>query len=264
MHKIAVLSFTTILLASGAITAAAAPAVNADDAGRPTATTDLNPALQQQGNGTLGVRVDRSGDTLTVTLTATGTDIAGYQANLTFDPDVVQYRSASGVDFSDPVANADQTAGWVFLTQAAADGTDDPTLVRVSFEIVGDGDPGVGFDQSNTLLNDADAENVDAGYETDAVSGLTVTTTSPTPTASPSPTPSPTGTSTTAVGDTATTAPPADTTVGGDGAATDDTDRTDESDGGLLSNTFLLGLGAGLGVVLLLGVGLLVGMRLGD
>lgn len=275
MNKFAVLSLTTILLAGGSVAAVAGSPAADDGSVGSTAAADVEPALQQQDNGTLGVRVERSGDTLTVTLTSTGQNVAGYQANLTFDPDVVQFRSASGVGFADPVTNADQTAGWVFLTQSAADGTDNPTLVRVTFEIVGDGDPGIGFDRSNTLLNDADAENVDPDYETDAVAGLSVTTTSPTVTASPTvtssstasssasdtPVPTPTPTASATADATAATGTTAATTAGG---ATDGPGGTDESDGGLLSNTFLLGIGAGVGIVLLLGIGLVAGMRLGD
>ena len=230
-------------------------------------------AQQDQQNGTITIATEQTDETLVVTLSASG-EMAGYQANLTYDPDVVRFREATGLDFADPVVN-NQTAGWVFLTQAAADSTQDPDLVRVTFDVVGNGDPAIGFNNSNTLLNDANAEVVDPGYETSAVEQVTVTTS--TPTVTPTPTNSPT-----VSGDDTTDSP----TVSGDdttdspattdeGASTTQTAKTasrstdsstttttpDDNDG-LLSNQFLLGVGAAVGVVVLLGVGVLLGRRL--
>jgi hypothetical protein len=251
MNKITAAVLAGCLLAAGALAATSTAAA-------------AGVAQQDQQNGTITIATEQTDETLVVTLSASG-ELAGYQANLTYDPDVVRFREATGLDFADPVVN-NQTAGWVFLTQAAADSTQDPDLVRVTFDVVGNGDPAIGFNNSNTLLNDADAEVVDPGYETSAVEQLTVTT--PTPTVTPTPTDSPTvsgddttdsSTATDATGSTTETT--AVTTTAGSGDSATATE-TPEGDDGLLSNQFLLGVGAAVGVVVLLGVGVLLGRRL--
>lgn len=251
MNKITAAVLAGCLLAAGALAATSTAAA-------------AGVAQQDQQNGTITIATEQTDETLVVTLSASG-ELAGYQANLTYDPDVVRFREATGLDFADPVVN-NQTAGWVFLTQAAADSTQDPDLVRVTFDVVGNGDPAIGFNNSNTLLNDADAEVVDPGYETSAVEQVTVTT--PTPTVTPTPTDSPTvsgddttdsPTATDATGSTTETT--AVTTTAGSGDSATAT-ATPEGDDGLLSNQFLLGVGAAVGVVVLLGVGVLLGRRL--
>lgn len=251
MNKITAAVLAGCLLAAGALAATSTAAA-------------AGVAQQDQQNGTITIATEQTDETLVVTLSASG-ELAGYQANLTYDPDVVRFREATGLDFADPVVN-NQTAGWVFLTQAAADSTQDPDLVRVTFDVVGNGDPAIGFNNSNTLLNDADAEVVDPSYETSAVEQVTVTT--PTPTVTPTPTDSPTvsgddttdsPTATDATGSTTETT--AVTTTAGSGDSATAT-ATPEGDDGLLSNQFLLGVGAAVGVVVLLGVGVLLGRRL--
>ncbi len=251
MNKITAAVLAGCLLAAGALAA--------------TSTVAAAGVTQQdQQNGTITIATEQTDETLVVTLSSSG-ELAGYQANLTYDPDVVRFREATGLDFADPVVN-NRTAGWVFLTQAAVDSTQDPDLVRVTFDVVGNGDPAIGFNNSNTLLNNADAEVVDPGYETSAVEQVTVTT--PTPTVTPTPTDSPTvsgddttesPTVTDATSST-TTATTVTTSSGPDDSAT--TTETPDGDDGLLSNQFLLGVGAAVGVVVLLGVGVLLGRRL--
>jgi hypothetical protein len=259
MNKITAAVLAGCLLAAGALAATSTAAA-------------AGVTQQDQQNGTITIATEQTDETLVVTLSASG-GLAGYQANLTYDPDVVRFREATGLDFADPVVN-NRTAGWVFLTQAAADSTQDPDLVRVTFDVVGNGDPTIGFNNSNTLLNDADAEVVDPGYETSAVEQVTVTT--PTPTVTPTPTDSPTvsGDDTTespTVTD-ATSSTTVTTSSGPDDSATATTSsgpddsatatETPDGDDGLLSNQFLLGVGAAVGVAVLLGVGVLLGRRL--
>lgn len=198
-----------------------------------------------QTSGTLTLSAERSGDTVVVTVAATGESVAGYQANVTYDPDVLRFQNASGVDFDDPVVNANGDAGWVFLTQSRTDGTTDPVLARLTFRVVGEAgsDTGLGFVESDSLLNDADAENVDTTYETTGVGVLeegAVAAASATP-----------GNDTPGDGGSG------DGTPGGD-------ETTDSDDDGLLSDTLLLGVGVGLGVAVLLGAGVVLGMRLGS
>jgi|GEM_PF-1903345 len=250
MNKITAAVLAACLLAAGALAA--------------TSTVAAAGVAQQEQrqNGTITVGTEQTDETLVVTLSASG-ELAGYQANLTYDPGVVRFREATGIDFADPVVN-NQTAGWVFLTQAAPDGTQDPDLVRVTFDIVGNGDPAIGFNGSDTSLNDADAEVVEAGYETSAVEQVTVTT--PTPTVTPTESPTVSGDDTTDsptptdTGGSATQTTPATSTAGsGDGSTATETPA---GDGGLLSNQFLLVVGAAVGVVVLLGAGVLLGRRL--
>lgn len=76
------------------------------------------------------------GETVTVPVVVEGDSIAGYQANLTWDASVLQFESAAGVDLSDPVTNGGED--WVFMTQSQTDGVDSPTVVEVTFTVVGD------------------------------------------------------------------------------------------------------------------------------
>lgn len=237
------------------------------------AATD--PIYQQQQNGTINVTTEQRGETLTVTLSASG-EMAGYQANVTYDPDVVTFQGATGVDFGDPVVNDNGAAGWVFLTQSAADGVENPVLVQITFEVVGNGNPQIGFDQSNTLLNDADAEVVEPTYETNNVNSLTVATATPTATPTATATPSPTVTGSATASPIGTPSPTDSPTTVATGTSPTDTSTTQSagsatatsgtgtggSDGGLLSNPLLVGIGVGAGVVLLLGAGILLGRRL--
>jgi hypothetical protein len=93
--------------------------------------------------------------TVTVELSADADDVAGYQARIEFDPDVVRVAEVEGLDYADPVTNVDNDEGWVHLTQSRAEGTDDPGLAAITFEVVGE--PGaattLSFDESETLVN---------------------------------------------------------------------------------------------------------------
>lgn len=256
MNRVVSTLFVVCLLAGGVFVA--------------TSTVAATDAIhQQQQNGTINVTTEQRGETLTVTLSASG-EMAGYQANVTYDPSVVTFRGATGVDFADPVVNNNGAAGWVFLTQAAADGVENPELVQITFEVVGNGNPQIGFDRSNTLLNDADAEVVEPTYETNEVGSFTVATATPTATPSPtvtrpatdSPTATPSVTDSPATADTATPPTGTSTTQSTEsGTATSGT-TTQDADDGLLSSPLLVGIGVGAGMVLLLGAGVLLGRRL--
>jgi len=230
------LSLLALAVAGGAAGAAAPPADG--------------PTLQQQeADGAVVLSAARDGDSLVVTLSATADDVAGYQANVTYDPSVLRVRSVDGADFEDPVANVDADRGWLMLTQSQVNGTDDPTLARITFDIVGDaGDAtDLGFVADDTSLNDAEASDMTITYQT---AGPTTVPSGDLSADQASPS-----------GDDAT---PADATPGGDATPGDVQPPDDDGGDGLLSNTLLLGVGVGLGVGALLAVGVVVGMRLGD
>ncbi len=91
-----------------------------------------------------------------VTMAAQSQNLAGYEAQISFDPSVVQFENATGEDMGDPVTNYDNDEGWVYLTSAEAEGQEDPTLAQLEFSVVGAaGDTTeLEFDQSETLVND--------------------------------------------------------------------------------------------------------------
>mgnify|MGYP000053041205 CR=1 FL=1 len=154
-HSVAVAA----LVVAVAVTTAAAPAVAA------TAGVDGN-ALdsQDQPRVQLGSATVDPGGTTTVELATDATGVAGYQANVTFDPAVVEVESVAGSDsFGDPVVNVNNDEGWVFVTQSQVDGTDEPVLATITFAAVGDdGDrSSLGFVGDDTVLNDADSTTVD-------------------------------------------------------------------------------------------------------
>ena len=82
--------------------------------------------------------VSESEGTVMVAMSAHGDDVAGYQANISYDPSVVQFVDATGEDMSDPTMNHDNDAGWVFVTQSSPSGQSNPTLVLFEFEVIGD------------------------------------------------------------------------------------------------------------------------------
>ncbi|WP_254864309.1 S8 family serine peptidase [Halovivax gelatinilyticus] len=87
-----------------------------------------------------------------------GAAVAGYEAEIAFDPDVVQVESVSGVDFEDPVTSIDNDEGTLSLAQAQAHDTEAPTLAGISFEHVGEAgdETELAFDDENTAINDAE------------------------------------------------------------------------------------------------------------
>ncbi|WP_267641621.1 cohesin domain-containing protein [Haloarchaeobius amylolyticus] len=140
----------TVLLAACCLALAVSPTTIAAADAEPNATLSLSTA-----------EVANDADTTTVTLAATGEDVAGYQANVTFDPSVVRVTEVSGADFPDPVVNVNNEEGWVFLTQSRASGSADPALARITFEAVGsDASTRLRFVEDDTLVNDGDGEHV--------------------------------------------------------------------------------------------------------
>ncbi|WP_247730084.1 cohesin domain-containing protein [Halovivax limisalsi] len=110
---------------------------------------------RQSSNATLSLAVaERSSDRITVRLSTDATDVAGYGANVTFDPAALAVESVSGVDMSDPIVNRNNEAGWVFLTQSRARGVDQPTLAEITFSVRQPGETQLSFvDGASTVNN---------------------------------------------------------------------------------------------------------------
>jgi hypothetical protein len=96
---------------------------------------------------------------VTVNVSANASNVAGYQANVTFDPDVVQVERVEGAAFADPVVRVDNETGYVRFTQAAAKGVDDPVLARLTLSIVADEptETALRFVRADTRLNNESA-----------------------------------------------------------------------------------------------------------
>jgi len=106
-------------------------------ASEPGTAASASDVTTTSGTLSVGSATDSSGSTVTVPLEVTGASVAGYEANITFDPGVVQFAGASGIDFSDPIVRSDNSAGYVFVTQSSASAESSPTLAELSFQLVG-------------------------------------------------------------------------------------------------------------------------------
>jgi len=186
-----------------------------------------------------------------VLVSAQATNVSAYEANVTFDPDVVTVVAAGRQDFPNPEETIDREQGWVRLSAERNEGVDDPILTSLVVRVLSGAEPGteteLSFVESDTTLTDAtDGELTIDGYGSATVNvvepdtptptptpestpNLSVTATptvtpsptpavtptvSPTPTATPTATPTPTETPTSAQTDTPTeTTTPTQTTV---------------------------------------------------
>jgi hypothetical protein len=130
----------------------------------PSASTVGDVSRQNNSQLRLSSVTVNPGETAVVRLTADGANVAGYQANISFDPSVVHIVGVAGTDdFADPVANVNNEQGWVKLTQSSAKGVDDPVLARLRVSAVGsDGNTSqLSFVAEETSLNDVDRNSLD-------------------------------------------------------------------------------------------------------
>lgn len=138
-------------LVGGALAESTTPAADADGA----AAVDADQIDANQVNGTLSLVSGSSSDrSATVTLETDVDSVAGYQANITFDPSVVTVESVAGVDIDDPVVNIDNESGWVFVSQSQANGIDAPTLAEITFDVVETGETDLAFVEGDSFVND--------------------------------------------------------------------------------------------------------------
>jgi hypothetical protein len=78
-----------------------------------------------------------TGSTVEIDLSASAEDVAGYQANLSYDSSNLTFVGVSGTpDFGSPVENTG--TGWIFITQSQLDGVDNPELATLTFEVTGE------------------------------------------------------------------------------------------------------------------------------
>jgi hypothetical protein len=188
---------------------------------------------------------------VTVTVAVEGESIAGYQANLTWDPSVLRFESVAGADFSEPVKNANE--GWVFMTQSQSSGTSSPTVARVTFTVVGDGG-----DETDLAFVDADTSANDESSQLEtAVESGTVTVSGGSAQVDAD------GGDDAASGDDGGTAAGTSSGYDGDGGGADTSAEESDGDGGSggLSPTLVAGGVAGAAVVL--GAGYVLGQRSG-
>lgn len=126
-------------------------------------------AASDAGPADLVLQVENeTAESATVILTTDADNVAGYQANVTYDPDVVQAVDAEGVDMNIGVENVDNTAGWAFYADGQATAEQQPTIIRIHFEFVGEGQTDLELvpeehvdSQRYALLNDDDSEHYD-------------------------------------------------------------------------------------------------------
>ncbi|RDI69704.1 cohesin domain-containing protein [Halopelagius longus] len=128
---------------------------------------------------------DDSGEqTVTMTVRADATGVRGYQANVTFDPSVVQVQSVSkSEDFAKPVANVNNEAGWVSFNQIRSSETDGPALATITFTVTGDAGASteISFVEEDTKFADGSGET----FSPQAYNGVEVTVDDSTPTSTP-------------------------------------------------------------------------------
>jgi len=146
-----------------------------------------------------------------VLLSAQATNVTAYQANVTFDPDVVTVVAAGRQDFPNPEETVDRENGWVRLSAERSDPVDEPILTSLVVRILSEAEPGTETELSfvetdTTLTNATDGELTIDAYGTATIDVLQPDTPTPTvtpestptvaPTVTPTPTPSPVPTAT--------------------------------------------------------------------
>ncbi|MFC3958870.1 dockerin type I domain-containing protein [Halovivax cerinus] len=94
-----------------------------------------------------------AGESATVSLDTDIDGIAGYQARIEYDPAVVDFVAAEGVDIADPTVNDED--GTLTLSASQTSGVDAPTLANLTFETVGTAGESttLAFDTGFTQLN---------------------------------------------------------------------------------------------------------------
>ena len=129
--------------------------------GNPVGTLSVtDDTAQPDGQASVNVRTD-------------ATDVAGYQANITFDPEVVDVTNVEGIDFADPVVNVNNDEGWVYVSQAQATNADAPNFAEITFDITTEersAATNLSFVYEDTLLNAANGSTRYVDYSPGSVS----------------------------------------------------------------------------------------------
>jgi len=102
----------------------------------------------------------QTSDTITVVLTSSANDVAGLETNMTFNSEVVRLKSIEGVDLAEPITDHSNENGWAFITQAQASGVDEPTMTRLTFEIVSEGTMALSFVSEETDVFNSEGQEI--------------------------------------------------------------------------------------------------------
>ncbi|MFB6152493.1 MAG: hypothetical protein ABEJ40_11870 [Haloarculaceae archaeon] len=158
-------------------------------------------------------------DYAVVLLYADAENVTAYEANVTYDPAVVDVVAVAGADIPSPNGTIDHGSGWVTLNSSREESKDDPTLATLLVHVRPDAEPGATAELSfvpgeTTLTNETGEVPIDSylgatvRVEQPATDVATATSTPPpTPTPTPTPTTTPTPTPTTTPTPTPTTTP---------------------------------------------------------
>ncbi|WP_440766690.1 hypothetical protein [Natronorubrum sp. DTA7] len=153
LKQLVVLAMVVVLATTAMAAGAHATTADGDSHGE-LMTTDAD--------GTLALAVtDSSDDTVTVTVSSTAADSAGFQANLSYTPtdasvESVEFEELGGVSYH----SHDPDTGHVFLTQSnvGSASVDEPTLATVTMIVGDDGVSGLEFVDGDSLVTDSAGE----------------------------------------------------------------------------------------------------------
>jgi hypothetical protein len=131
-------------------------------------TTDSGSVLVANNPVTLSLSDTSAspGSTVSTTLDSDG-EFAGYDITIDFDPTVVRFDEATGVEFADPAVNVDNEDGTLRLSAAEATEADSPVLADLRFTIIGnEGDSTLlDFDSEATTTVDSSGELLTTTYD---------------------------------------------------------------------------------------------------
>lgn len=99
---------------------------------------------ETDGYVAVGNATGESNETVNVTVDTNLENVHGYEIELSYDGEVASFEDATGVDL--PVDAANASDGTLQFTGAATNGTDEPTIAELEFELVGS------VDESTDLL----------------------------------------------------------------------------------------------------------------
>jgi subtilisin family serine protease len=75
------------------------------------------------------------GENAKVTLLTDVGGVAGYEANVSFDPEAIEIIDVTGIGMSQPVYTVDEDEGYIHMAQAQASGIDAPTFVELTLNV---------------------------------------------------------------------------------------------------------------------------------
>mgnify|MGYP006276078447 CR=1 FL=1 len=192
---------------------------------------------QEAGDAPADSITGEPGETVTLTVWASASDVRGYQTNLTYDPAVLQVEDVAGTsDFEDPVSTVNDEQGWVAFNQYRSAATDDPILATITFEFTENADTEgeVAFVAADTKFAAGDGGTFSPATYRSASAVQIVEDSTGTPTQTATPTSTETATST--PNSTTTAAPTPNSTTTATSTPTPDSsdgdDDNDDSSGG--------------------------------